>query len=139
MPSGPWSVCGKREVLIVSETTLCIDGRKIAARRGATILEAALAADVYIPHLCHHPDLEPVGACRLCLVELEGRGQVLACRTPAEDGMVVRSDSPAVDRARRITLELLVINHHGECLSCARTISASSNVPPHTSGWTRSA
>ncbi len=120
MPSGPWSVCGKREVLIVSETTLCIDGRKIAARRGATILEAALAADVYIPHLCHHPDLEPVGACRLCLVELEGRGQVLACRTPAEDGMVVRSDSPAVDRARRITLELLVINHHGECLSCAK-------------------
>ncbi len=102
------------------ETTLCIDGRKIAARRGATILDAALAADVYIPHLCHHPDLKPVGACRLCLVEVEGRGQVLACHTPAEEGMVVRSDSPAIDMARRITLELLVINHHGECLTCAK-------------------
>ena len=104
----------------MSETRLSIDGREIAARPGATILDAALAADVYIPHLCHHPDLEPVGACRLCLVEVEGRGQVLACRTPAEQGMVVRTDSPSVDMARRITLELLVIHHHGECLSCAK-------------------
>ena len=104
----------------MSETTLSIDGREIAARPGATILEAALAADIYIPHLCHHPDLKPVGVCRLCLVEVEGRGQVLACRTPAEEGLVVRTDSPSIDTARRITLELLVINHHGECLSCAK-------------------
>ncbi len=105
---------------LVSEITLSIDGRQITARPGATILDAALAADLYIPHLCHHPDLEPVGVCRLCLVEVAGRGQVLACRTPAEQGLVVRTDSPSVDMARRITLELLVINHHGECLSCAK-------------------
>ena len=104
----------------MSEITLSIDGRQITARPGATILDAALAADLYIPHLCHHPDLEPVGVCRLCLVEVAGRGQVLACRTPAEQGLVVRTDSPSVDMARRITLELLVINHHGECLSCAK-------------------
>ena len=104
----------------MTETTLRIDGREIAARPGATILEAALAADIYIPHLCHHPDLKPVGVCRLCLVEVEGRGQLLACRTPAEQGLVVRTDNPSIDTARRITLELLVINHHGQCLSCAK-------------------
>jgi formate dehydrogenase alpha subunit len=104
----------------VTDITLRVDGREIAARPGATILEAALAADLYIPHLCHHPDLEPVGVCRLCLIEIEGRGQALACRTPAEAGLVVRTDSPAIDAARRITLDLLVLNHYGECLSCAQ-------------------
>ncbi len=100
--------------------TLIIDGREVSAEPQTTILETALAHDIYIPHLCHHPDLEPVGVCRLCLVEVEGRGQVLACRTPVEQGMVVRTDSPLVDAARRIAVELLIINHHGECLSCAR-------------------
>jgi len=104
----------------MADTTLSIDGQKVAAAPGTTILQAALAHDVYIPHLCHHTDLEPAGVCRLCLVEVQGRGQVLACRTPAEEGMVVRTDSPAVDAARRITLELLIVNHHGECLSCAK-------------------
>jgi len=53
-------------------------------------------------------------------VEVEGRGQVLACHTPVDEGLVVRTDSPSIDVARRITLELLVINHHGDCLSCAK-------------------
>jgi formate dehydrogenase alpha subunit len=99
---------------------LCIDGQHMVADQGTTILEAALAHEIYIPHLCHHPDLEPVGVCRLCLVDVQGRGQVLACRTPVEEGMVVRTDTPAVEATRRITLELLIVNHHGECLSCVR-------------------
>lgn len=104
----------------MGEITLSIDGRQVTAQPSTTILDAALAAGLYIPHLCHHPDLEPVGVCRLCLVEVPGRGQVLACRTPIEEGMVVRTDTPSVDAARRITLELLVTYHHGQCLSCAK-------------------
>jgi formate dehydrogenase alpha subunit len=104
----------------MSEVTLTIDGQKITARPGTTILEAALAHDIYIPHLCHHPDLEPVGVCRLCLVDVQGRGQTLSCRAPVEEGMVVRSDSPAIDAARRVAIELLILNHHGECLMCAK-------------------
>lgn len=105
----------------MTELTLTIDGQKIAARPGMTILEAALTHDIYIPHLCHHPDLEPVGICRLCLVEVEGRGQMLSCRAPVEEGMVVRSDSPAIDATRRIAVELLILNHHGDCLVCAKS------------------
>ncbi len=105
----------------MSEIALTIDGRKIAARPGMTILDAALAHDIYIPHLCHHPDLEPVGICRLCLVDVEGRGQTLSCRALAEEGMVVRSDTPAIDAARRIAVELLILNHHGDCLVCAKS------------------
>jgi len=104
----------------MTEITLTIDGRRITARPGMTILEAALAHGIYIPHLCHHPDLEPAGICRLCLVDVEGRGQTLSCRVPVEEGMVIRSDSPAIDATRRIAVELLILNHHGECLVCAK-------------------
>ncbi len=100
--------------------SITIDGAIIEAPTGSNLLEAALAAGVYIPHLCHHPDLEPTGSCRLCLVDVEGRGQVLACRTPVEEGMVVRTDPGEVEFARRVTLELLIANHHGDCLSCVQ-------------------
>ncbi len=105
----------------MSEIKLTIDGRTISARPGTTILEAALQHGVYIPHLCHHPDLEPVGICRVCLVHVEGRGQMLSCRAPAEDGMVISTDHPAIDAARRIAVELLILNHHGDCLVCAKS------------------
>ncbi len=102
----------------VENLSLQIDSRVVEAPAGSNLLQAASAAGVYIPHLCHHPDLKPVGACRLCLVDVEGRGAVLACRTPVEGGMVVRTDHPEVEFARRVTLELLIVNHHGDCLSC---------------------
>jgi formate dehydrogenase major subunit len=102
----------------VEKITLKIDGHQIAADPGMTLLEAALAHDIYIPYLCHHPDLEPVGVCRLCLVEVEGRGQTLACRAPVEEGMAVRTESPQIDMARRIAVELLLVNHDGDCLTC---------------------
>jgi NADH dehydrogenase/NADH:ubiquinone oxidoreductase subunit G len=56
-----------------------LNGFEIATKTGRTVLEAALENDVYIPHLCHHPDLIPVGVCRLCGVEIEGRGLVMSC------------------------------------------------------------
>ncbi len=74
----------------MNSVTLTIDGLQITAAQGHSVLEAALENDIYIPHLCHHPDLKPVGVCRLCMVEIEGRrGVVMSCITPAEEGMVV--------------------------------------------------
>jgi formate dehydrogenase major subunit len=110
----------EEEETAVDKIQLKIDGQVVTADPGMTLLEAALAHDIYIPYLCHHPDLEPVGVCRLCLVEVEGRGQTLACRAPVEEGMVVSTESPHIDLARRIAVELLLVNHDGDCLTCAQ-------------------
>ena len=82
--------------------TLKIDGLPVTAESGATVLDAALAAGIYIPHLCYHPDLEPFGVCRLCIVEIEGRGTTLACRAPVEEGLIVRTETPEIEAIRRI-------------------------------------
>ncbi|MFH1921421.1 MAG: 2Fe-2S iron-sulfur cluster-binding protein, partial [Planctomycetota bacterium] len=100
---------------------LTIDDVEISADPKATVLDAALAAGIYIPHLCHHPDLEPAGVCRLCMVEIEGRGLTLACRAPAEPGLVVRTESPEIGMVRRIATELLIVNHHADCLACTKS------------------
>ena len=101
--------------------TLTIDGKRVEASNGATVLEAALDAGIYIPTLCYAPDLKPYGACRLCIVEIEGmRGLVTSCTTRATDGMVVHTETPRVDRSRRISMELIMANHQGDCLTCAK-------------------
>ena len=100
--------------------SLTINGRQVVATKGATVLEAALSAGIYIPTLCYDPDLKPYGACRLCVVEIEGmRGLVSSCTTPATEGMVVHTETARVNKARRITMELIIANHHGDCLTCA--------------------
>ncbi|HUT90121.1 MAG TPA: formate dehydrogenase subunit alpha [Thermoguttaceae bacterium] len=105
---------------MADEVRLTIDGLRVTAASGATVLDAALDAGIYIPHLCHHPDLEPVGVCRLCMVEIEGRGLTLSCRALAEPGLVVKTESPEVDMVRRIAAELLIVNHHADCLACSK-------------------
>ncbi len=97
---------------------LTINGLSVAADKGMTILEAALRKNIYIPHLCHHRDLEPVGACRLCMVEIGGGRTVVSCKIPAEDGMVVRTESPEITKIRQVALELLVADHDTDCLLC---------------------
>jgi len=99
--------------------TLKIDGRTVAVEAGTSILDAALANGVYIPHLCYHPQLIPVGACRLCIVEIEGRPVTTSCNTPAADGMVVRTDTGEINELRRVLVELLIANHRGACLECS--------------------
>ena len=100
---------------------LTINGHQVVAKKGATVLEAALGSGIYIPTLCYDPDLKPYGGCRLCIVEIEGmRGLVSSCTTPATDGMVVYTDTPKVDQSRRITMELISANHNGDCLACAK-------------------
>jgi formate dehydrogenase alpha subunit len=108
----------KRKVDIVK---LTINGREIIAKKGVTVLEAALDAGIYIPTLCYDPDLKPYGGCRLCVVEIEGmRALASACTTPTTDGMVVHTETPRVNQSRRITMELIIANHHGDCLACVK-------------------
>jgi len=105
----------------VGTIAMTIDGKEVQATKGSTVLEAALAAGVYIPTLCYDPDLTPYGACRLCIVEIEGmRGLPTSCTTVATDGMVVHTETPAVNQARRVAMELIMANHHGDCLTCAK-------------------
>ncbi len=105
----------------VRTIALTIDGMMIQVRDGTTVLDAARKAGVYIPTLCHDEDLTPYGACRLCVVEIENmRGLPTSCTTLATDGMVVRTETPAVERSRRATIELIMANHPGDCLSCAQ-------------------
>jgi predicted molibdopterin-dependent oxidoreductase YjgC len=100
---------------------LVIDDREVEAEEGSTVLEAALAAGIYIPTLCYHPDLTPYGSCRLCIVEIENmRGLPTACTTPAAEGMLVRTDSPVIKKLRQGLLELILSDHPCECLLCDR-------------------
>ncbi len=98
-----------------------INGVTVEAREEATILEACRENGIRIPTLCHMPGLPPSGACRLCVVEVEGRPNLVAsCAFPASEGMKVRTNSPRVRRARRTVLQLLLANHEQECASCIR-------------------
>lgn len=100
---------------------LTIDGKKVKAKKGQTVLEAARAAGIKIPTLCYLKDINEIGACRVCVVEVEGaRSLQASCVLEAVDGMVVKTNSPAVRESRRTTVELLLSNHKRECLTCIR-------------------
>ena len=91
--------------------TLTIDGRRVGAFEGETVLEAARRVGIEIPTLCYHPALSPYGACRLCVVEVEQRGRrrlVVSCLFPVEEGLVVWTDNERVRKARRGVMELLL-------------------------------
>ena len=102
------------------DVTFTLDGQRVTTPAGTTILRAATKAGIYIPNLCDGPGLEPYGACRLCIVEIEGlRGMPTACTVKATEGMQVRSDVDAVNQVRRITCELLIADHPDDCLTCS--------------------
>ncbi len=100
--------------------TLKIDGQDVRTWYGATILETALDNKIYIPHLCYYPDLKPAGSCRTCLVELDNRRLVTACRTPVREGMVVSTKGSELDKVRRPVLEMVIANHHMDCKHCPK-------------------
>lgn len=106
----------------MSDQTVCviIDGQEVRCPAGCTVYEAATAAGIHIPTFCHHPKLVPVGACRQCLVEVEGmRGLQTACTTPVRDNMVVKvHTSPAAVKARKANIEFLLTNHPLDCPVC---------------------
>lgn len=111
--------------------TLTINDKQITAPEGSTILEAARLAGIEIPTLCHHPDLTNVGACRLCVVDVEGmRGLQTACTTPVASDMVVDTDNDIVRATRKFTLEMLISEHCGDCFGpCEVTCPAGLNIP----------
>ncbi|HRF48194.1 MAG TPA: molybdopterin-dependent oxidoreductase [Anaerolineales bacterium] len=99
--------------------TLTIDGQTLSVKPGTTALDAALAHDIDIPRLCHHPELKPSGGCRLCLVEVEGRpNPVPSCGLTVEPGMVVRTQSEQLTALRRDTLDLFISDHPLDCVTC---------------------
>ena len=100
---------------------LTIDDVEITAKPGQTVLQAAIDNNVYIPYLCYWPGMKPYGACRMCVVEVEGgRGTPASCTLPVADGMVVRTASPEVGDLRHGILELLLSEHPHGCLTCHR-------------------
>jgi len=105
----------------VETVKLSINGQQVEAEQGSTILQAAMAAGVYIPTLCYHPDLPVEGVCRVCLVEVEGQRLLQpACAFPVGEGMVVNTHSRAVREARKLVVELMLSNHPADCLTCSR-------------------
>jgi len=104
--------------------TITIDGRAIAFEGRPTLLEVANANGIFVPSLCEHPGLEPYAACRLCVVEVQGRkGYVPACSTAAEEGLVVRTSTPELTALRRGILELILAEHPHACLICSEKTS----------------
>lgn len=96
-----------------------IDGELVNANEGSTILEAGQAAGKYIPTLCHLAGLSPVGACRVCIVEVSGTDRLFpACTTPIQDGMSVTTNSPRLTKYRRISIELLLVERNHTCAVC---------------------
>jgi NADH dehydrogenase/NADH:ubiquinone oxidoreductase subunit G len=87
-------------------------------------LQAALDAGIYIPHLCYHPDLNPLGNCKLCTVEIEGKeGVVQSCETIVEEGMVVQTKTKKAEKLRMIALELMLASHPKDCTSCDKYLN----------------
>jgi NADH-quinone oxidoreductase subunit G len=102
--------------------TLTIDGHQVSVPEHTTILEAASAAGINIPTLCYLKDINEIGACRVCVVEVEGIDQLVAsCNNYVLDGMVVRTNSPKVRAARKTNVEFILSQHDSECTSCVRS------------------
>ncbi len=102
-----------------TKLSLSINGTSFQARPGQTILDVAREHALPLPTLCYHERLQPIGSCRLCIVEVLGSTTpVAACTTTVREGMIVRTHTPEVERLRRDTLLLLLINHRLDCHIC---------------------
>jgi len=104
------------------ETTITfnIDGAICTGKPGQTILQAALDNGIYIPHLCHHEDLKPAGACRVCSVKSAGR-YMAACHTPINEGMIIENMTPELEDMRKAIIEMLFVEGNHMCPSCEKS------------------
>src|SRR5574344_1032289 len=101
--------------------TLTIDGKSVTVPDGTTVLEAARKLEIDIPTLCFLKEINEVGNCRMCLVEIEGvRGYKASCVYPAEEGMVVRTNTKDLLETKCTILELILSSHEKKCLTCVR-------------------
>ena len=105
----------------MEEISLTINGKRVSCKPGTSILETAEKNGIKIPKLCYHPDLKPFGACRLCLVEDEKSGRVMAsCVTPAAPNMEIVTDSPRVIKHRKNIVRMMIAEHPESCIVCSK-------------------
>ena len=100
---------------------LTIDGVAVSVPAGSSVLDAAKVAGIRIPTLCYMSGINEIGACRLCIVDVGARALQASCVLPATEGMIVKTNTPAIREARKTNLELLLSNHNKSCLSCVRS------------------
>jgi len=105
---------------MTEQSSFRLDGRPIPFKSGQTIMDAALAAGVYIPHLCHNPEFAPHGSCRICVVRANGR-EVSACTAPAALDMEVESESGSVRALRVAVLQMLFVEGNHVCPGCEKS------------------
>ena len=99
-----------------------INGKDYTVPANSTVLEAARAANIDIPTLCYLKDINEIGACRMCLVEVKGaRGLVTSCVYPVNEGMEIFTNTPKIQAVRKMNLEMILSNHNKNCLSCIRS------------------
>lgn len=100
---------------------ITVDGIRLEVPEGKNVLECALDGGIYIPHLCHHKDLLPLGSCRMCIVEVEGEDKpVPSCKLKARDGLVIHTQTEEVKRLRMLALELILAGHPEDCSTCPK-------------------
>lgn len=98
--------------------TITINQKKYNFENEKNLLEVIRKANIELPTFCYHSELSTYGACRLCMVNVEGRGILPACSTPAEEGMVVVTNNEEIREMRKMIVELLLANHNKDCTSC---------------------
>lgn len=99
-----------------------INGQNISVKEGTTIMDAAKKIGIHIPHLCYLKEINDIGACRVCVVEIEGKSRlVTSCNTPCEDGMVIHTNSAKVRKARKNNTKLILSDHNVNCAECVRS------------------
>lgn len=106
---------------MTDKKVLFIDGKEVEIENERNILELCRKAGIDIPTFCYQPELSIYGACRLCLVEIEGRGIQSSCSTPPEAGLKIKTNTDEIRRLRRITMELLLASHPQDCLKCGKS------------------
>ncbi len=115
------SILIEKERVAVEKVTLTIDNIKVEVPKDYTILQAAKSVGINIPTLCYMKGVNEIGACRVCLVEIQGaRGLQASCVHPVNDGMIIKTNTKNVREARKSTVELILSNHNRECLTCFR-------------------
>ena len=104
----------------MAQQTITIDAQEVPFQEGQTIMDAAMSAGVYIPHLCHNPEFKPQGSCRLCTVEVNGR-RTAACTTKAVPGQEIQNNTPELQSDRRALIQMLFVEGNHICPGCPKT------------------
>ena len=108
----------------MNKTTITVDGRQLEVRKGAILLDELLNAGIYVPYLCHHPDLPPTGECGLCIVKVDGMDDYqTSCTLRVEEGMVVTTKTEEIERIRKEAFTKILLGHPADCTNCPKYLN----------------